>query len=70
MKSNSKIQGTIVPQRETSNAQGTIEYLVIIAIVVVISLVVVGLLLGIFENNSDVSSTAQNIKMQTLPVAL
>ncbi|HNV01380.1 MAG TPA: hypothetical protein PKK60_03055 [archaeon] len=70
MKSNSRIQETIVPQRETSNAQGTIEYLVIIAIVVVISLVVVALLLGIFEDNSDVGTTAQQIQTQTLPVAL
>jgi hypothetical protein len=38
--------------------------------VVVISLVVVALMLGIFENNSDVTSTAQNIQTQTLPVAL
>ncbi len=53
-----------------SRAQGTIEYLVIIAIVIVISLVVVALLLGIFENNSDVTNTAQQIQTQTLPVAL
>ncbi len=42
----------------------------IIAIVVVISLVVVALLLGIFENNPDVSTTAQQISTQTLPIAL
>jgi len=67
---NSSAQGTIESMKGTSIAQGTIEYLIIIAIVVVISLVVVALMLGIFENNSDVSSTAQSIFTQTLPVAL
>ncbi len=36
-----------------SIAQGTIEYLVIIAVVVVISLVVVGLFIGVFSNSSQ-----------------
>ena len=70
MKGTSIAQGTIESPKATSIAQGTIEYLVIIAIVVVISLVVVALLLGIFENNSDVTSTAQSIQTQTLPIAL
>ena len=54
-----------------SKGQGTIEYLVIIAIVVVISLVVVALLLGIFDNNtSGVSEKTSIIQAQTMPVAL
>jgi hypothetical protein len=43
---------------------------VIIAIVVVISLVVVALLLGVLENNSDVGGTAQQVSNQLSTVAL
>lgn len=42
----------------TQKAQGTIEYLVIIAIVIVIALVVVGLLLQIMGQGSGVPETA------------
>jgi hypothetical protein len=38
-----------------SNAQGTIEYLVILAVVIVIALVVVGMLISINDSNSIVS---------------
>jgi NADH:ubiquinone oxidoreductase subunit 3 (subunit A) len=41
-------------------AQGTIEYLVVIGVVVVISLVVVGLLTGL-ASNSDTAKTAKKI---------
>ncbi|MDD4082231.1 MAG: LamG domain-containing protein [Sphaerochaetaceae bacterium] len=44
-----------------NRAQGTIEYLIIIAIVVVISLVVVGLLIAQVDNSSGVSNTASKI---------
>lgn len=44
-----------------NRAQGTIEYLVIIAVVVVLSLVVVGLLITQVENSSNVTSTASDI---------
>ncbi|MEI7961596.1 MAG: hypothetical protein WCI04_04640 [archaeon] len=40
------------------NAQGTIEYLILISIVVVIALVVVGLLLQIMDNGSGIPQTA------------
>lgn len=64
-------QGTIAPSRRTSIAQGTIEYLVIIAIVVVISLVVVALLLGIFENNSgQITGQSQQLNLTTQPLAV
>lgn len=39
--------------KKNNNAQGTIEYLVIMAVVVVVSLVVVGLFSGIFSNTSQ-----------------
>jgi len=51
-------------------AQGTIEYLVIIAIVVIIALVVVGILTGFLENGSTISSTSQNITQKTQTLAL
>ncbi len=47
---------------QNSEAQGTIEYLVIIAVVIVISLVVVGLLTGIFSNSaSQVSGNIEGL---------
>jgi len=46
-------------------AQGTIEYLVIIGIVVVISLVVTGLVMQQMGSASNVSSTASEIKLKT-----
>ena len=45
----------------SSNAQGTIEYIVIIAVVVVISLVVVGLLVNQTGESAQVSSITQQI---------
>ena len=42
----------------TQKAQGTIEYLVIIAIVVVIALVVVGLLLQVMQQGNAVPETS------------
>lgn len=55
---------------KNNNAQGTIEYLIIIAIVVVIALVVVGLLTGFFETGSSVSTTQQKIGQQIQNIAL
>ena len=49
----------------SNKAQGTIEYLVILAIVVVISLVVVGLVVSQTESASSVSSTANSIAQKT-----
>ena len=43
-------------------AQGTIEYLVIIAIVVIIALVVVGLLTGFLSSGDSVNLTSSDIK--------
>ena len=42
-------------------AQGTVEYLVIIAVVIVISLIVVGLVVTQVDNSSDVTSTSSEI---------
>jgi len=51
-----------------NRAQGTIEYLVIVAIVVVIALVVVGLLLQIMNQGAGISeSTAKNAWRTTEP---
>ncbi|MFA5763702.1 MAG: hypothetical protein WC915_02730 [archaeon] len=44
-----------------NKAQGTIEYLVIIAVVVVIALVVVGILTGFLGNGSDVDEKSSKI---------
>ncbi len=49
---------------EKSIAQGTIEYLMIIAVVIVISLVVVGLVVTQVGNSSDVSGTSSEIKQK------
>jgi len=43
------------------NAQGTIEYLLIIAIVIVIGLVVVSLMTGFLGQGSQVSETQSKI---------
>jgi hypothetical protein len=48
-----------------ASGQGTIEYLVILAIVIVISLVVVGLVMQQMSSSSNVSSTASEIKLKT-----
>jgi len=45
----------------SQNAQGTIEYLVIISIIVIISLVVVGLVVNQTEQGGQVSSASQKI---------
>ena len=55
----------LVMGKKVSGGQGTIEYLVIIAIVVVISLVVTGLVLQQMGSSSNVSSTASEIKLKT-----
>ncbi|MFA5764394.1 MAG: hypothetical protein WC915_06310, partial [archaeon] len=44
-----------------TKAQGTIEYLVIIAIVVVISLVVVGILVGFLGTGSEVGEQSSQL---------
>jgi uncharacterized protein (UPF0333 family) len=49
----------------TKKAQGTIEYLVIIAIVVVIALVVVGLLLQLMQQGTGVSETGAKTAWKT-----
>jgi len=54
----------------TRRGQGTIEYLIIIAIVVVIALVVVGLLTGFFQTGSGVTTTQQQIGQQTQSIGL
>ena len=51
-------------------AQGTIEYLVIIAIVVVIALVVVSLLVGLLDQGSDVSEKSNKLANWTNTLAV
>jgi hypothetical protein len=53
-----------------NKAQGTIEYLIIIAIVVVISLVVTSILTGFLTTGSTITPTSQDIKQQTQVLAL
>jgi hypothetical protein len=55
---------------QTISAQGTLEYLVIIAIVIVIALVVVGLLTGFFSQGTQVNETQSKIYWQTQPLAI
>jgi hypothetical protein len=61
MKLNNK--NNFIQQRK--QAQGTIEYLVIIGIVVVIGLVVVGMLVGLVSSNSGTGDKANQIKQYT-----
>ena len=56
------------PKKPT--AQGTIEYLVILAIVVVISLTVVSLMVGSTNSVSGINSGESKIYWQTQPVAI
>lgn len=51
-------------------AQGTIEYLVIIAVVVVLSLVVVGLLISQVDNSQQVSSTGNQLGLSTQVIGI
>ncbi len=53
-------------RRTKSSAQGTIEYLVIIAVVIVIALVVVGLLTGMFQNSFSVINPSVDQIKQSL----
>ncbi len=54
---------------KSSSAQGTIEYLVIIGIVIVISLVVVGLLTNVFDPEG-ITTTTQQTSQLTREIAL
>ena len=56
--------------RFSPKAQGTIEYLVIVGIVVVISLAVVGVMTGVVGNNSAVGTKISDIQNKTTLVAL
>ena len=57
-------------EENSSRAQGTIEYLVIIAIVVVIALAVVGLMTGFLGQGSSVSTTTSQINLMTGALAI
>ncbi|MEK6958631.1 MAG: LamG domain-containing protein [archaeon] len=52
------------------SAQGTIEYLVIIAVVVVISLVVVSMLVGFTNQGENVATASSQISTMTSPIAI
>jgi hypothetical protein len=57
-------------QSTEHRAQGTIEYLVIIAIVVVIALVVVSILTGFLDQGSQVNEKQSKLYWQTQPLAI
>ncbi len=67
--SSARAQAPSIPLR-AQGAQGTIEYLVIIAVVVVIALVVVSLLVGMTGQSSGVSQTSSQIAAMTAPIAI
>ena len=52
------------------SAQGTIEYLIIIAVVVVVSLILVGLLTGFLSSGSQVDEKQSQIYWKTQPLAI
>ncbi|MDD2531771.1 MAG: BspA family leucine-rich repeat surface protein [Candidatus ainarchaeum sp.] len=53
-----------------SKAQGTIEYLIIIAIVITMSLLIVGFMTGIMGNNISVGSNLKSVQTQTGELAI
>jgi hypothetical protein len=57
-------------KKNYENAQGTIEYLVIIAVVIIIALVVVGILTGFLGNGSDVDEKASKLFWSSQPVGI
>ena len=59
----SRLQKRILPKY--NSAQGTIEYLLIIAVVIVIALVVVGLVSGMFAPAQGITNTTNKITAQT-----
>ena len=54
----------------SSRAQGTIEYLVIIAVVIVLSLVVVGLVLNQIDNSQQVSSSGNQLGLTSQSIGI
>ncbi len=55
---------------KNSKGQGTIEYLVIIGVVIVISLVVVGLLVGFLDSGSSVSSDSSELAVMSSSIGV
>ncbi|MEK6958510.1 MAG: LamG domain-containing protein [archaeon] len=55
---------------QTNHAQGTIEYLVIIAVVVVISLIVVSMIGGMTGSSGDITKTTSKISSSTQAIAV
>ncbi|MFT4326977.1 MAG: hypothetical protein ACMXYK_05735 [Candidatus Woesearchaeota archaeon] len=55
---------------QKSHAQGTIEYLVIIGVIVVIALVVVSMLAGFADSGTSVVTTTQRAELLTGPIAV
>jgi len=53
-----------------SKAQGTIEYLVIIAVVIVLALVVVGLIITQIDNSSQVSSSGNQLGLKSQVIGI
>jgi hypothetical protein len=56
--------------KKSSSAQGTIEYLLIVGVVVVVSLVVVGLLTGFLSQGSQVNSISSRAYWQSQSLAI
>ena len=51
-------------------AQGTIEYLVILAVVVIAALILVAILFGFFNSGSGISEAGMNLQALSAPVAI
>ncbi len=60
-----KINNLIKPSKKASIGQGTIEYLVILAVIVVVGLIVVGLASGFLDSSSQVITNTQGISTAT-----
>jgi hypothetical protein len=62
---NTKVSSAGLCKSKEVQAQGTIEYLIIVAIVIVIALIVVGILLQLMGQGSGVNETSSKIAWQS-----
>ncbi len=58
---NNKAQGTIAPSKRASIAQGTIEYLVIVAVVIIIALLVTTLVINQGDNAQRINTSTNKV---------
>ena len=54
----------------SQKAQGTIEYLVILAVVVVIALIVVSILIGSTAPGQNITSNLASVQTQSAPISI